>query len=86
MNRLTTTSPVSEIETLEQLWAKAEGYGHVGIYPDRERATPDKYHCWIEFATVAGTRLEAKSKFGLPLKTALREAITNAEMIRGQFK
>jgi hypothetical protein len=86
MNSLTTASPISEIDTLEQLWAIAEGYGHVGIYPDRDKATPEKYHCWIEFGTVAGTRLEAKSKFDLPLKSALREAITNAEMIRRQFK
>lgn len=84
---LTGTAQPAPAITLEDLWAKAEGYGYVRIYSSDDASSRDKsYHAYIYFETIPGIRLEAKSAFNLPLRTALEQAIARAEEIRGQFK
>lgn len=78
--------PKATHETLEQLWAKAESFGYVGIYCSKRDARETSYCATIYFSTVEGTQLEAASKFSLPLTEALRQAIAKAEIIKGQFK
>lgn len=70
--------------TLEELIAKAETYGKVTIFGSSE--TPRNYRVHIDFYTITGTELGAKSDFGLKLKPALEQAIERAALIRSQFK
>jgi len=78
----------AEAETLEQLWARAEAYGRVGVFSSttRSMARGGLYRVDIEFATITGINLAAKSEFDMPLRDALQQAIERAKTIRGQFK
>lgn len=67
--------------TVEQLFEEAERFGNVVIFSsDRERP-PACYRCKIEFDSIPGTRLEAKSEFNRTLPDALIEAIDRAKRI-----
>lgn len=79
-------APAAETVTLDQLFTTAEGYGAVRIWSQTKDPLPNRYHCKIEFATAAGTSLEANSDFHLSLYDALKQAIERAEMIACQFK
>lgn len=72
--------------TLEQLWHRAEEYGAVLVYGDKDIAAPRCYRVKIEFRTMKGVRLEAASDFNMALADALIMAIGRAEEIRGQFR
>lgn len=83
---LTGNSATASTDTLESLWAKAETFGHVGIFSSTSSARQKSYQARITFPTIDGTQLEATSKFDLTLTEALCQAIAKAELIRGQFK
>lgn len=78
--------PPNTADTLESLFAEAEGFGFVHIFSSRDSVGLDRYSASIRFPTVAGTELRADSNFRLPLKRALRDAIDKARLIREQFK
>lgn len=80
------TTETAQPITLEQLWAKAESYGNVGIFSSTGSPREKSYRARIAFPTIEGTQLEAKSEFELTLTEALQQAIAKAELIRGQFK
>lgn len=72
--------------SFEELWAEAEQYGAVRIWSRPEDPLPNKYHCTIEFGTIAGTKLSAESAYFRPLLDALGEAVDKARLIADQFK
>lgn len=71
--------------TVEQLFERAESFGNVGIFSSRGKRPPNCYKCSIEFESIPGTSLEAKSEFGRSLPDALIEAIDRAERIVEKF-
>lgn len=82
-----TTPNAPQRESLEDLIAKAESYGTLVMSGSEETdSSPAGYYVRIKFRTQANITLQAESSFRVPLITGLREAIANAEQIRGQFK
>ena len=89
MSLSTITNPTQSaaVPALESLFERAESYGAVSVFSDRENKNRSKsYRVDITFNTKAGISLSAKSNFGMSLATALVQAIARAEEIRGQFK
>ena len=70
--------------TLEQLFDRAVSYGNIHLYQsDIDR----KFSFTIEFESIPGTKLEAKSGHGhTTIQSAIIGAIIKAEKIREQFK
>lgn len=75
-----------QADSLEAIWARAEAYGSVGIYSSTDTPLPNRYCATITFQTISGTELRARSEHWMPLKEALLQAMSRAEVIRGQFK
>lgn len=71
--------------TLEQLFTKAEEYGHVHIYSSDMDEQPNSYRAKIVLVIKTNVELEACSDFGLSLKTALQQAIEKAEKVKEEF-
>lgn len=72
--------------SLDDIWAQAEAFGRVRIHSSNDAPLPNRYHCVIEFETIPGCTLEAASKYRLPLKAAIIEAIEAARKITNQFR
>lgn len=70
--------------SLEQLFDRAASYGKIHLHQsDIDR----KFSFTIEFESIPGTKLEAKSGYGhTAIQSAIIEAIIKAEKIREQFK
>lgn len=98
MTTALTSQPQSEqLEKLdiETLWRTAERFGLVHIYASEPKmgdhftapiVIGQNYSCKIEFTTIPGVSLEAKSEYRLSLREALIGAITNARTIASQFR
>lgn len=81
MTQLPTTQQTRAHEalTLEELFNEAARYGEVGIFPSSREPHPNCYSVNITFRTKEHTEMKAKSAHLLPVKTALIQAIRNAE-------
>ena len=79
--------PDAEAMSLEELFRYLEQFGTVFVWANRPdgRQHGRAYVAWVDFNTLAGTKLEAKGADNT-LRGALIEAIRNADLIRGQFK
>lgn len=68
---------------MEDLFNEARKHGRVHIFTGQHGG----YNAWIEFETIPGTKLEAKSEFGLQtVNLALADAIEKAKLIKESFK
>lgn len=80
-----TKDPATSLDavTLDEVLAKAETYGR----PQMFKMDSGKWHVNIKFPTIAGTTLEAASKFDHnSIIDALKLAIERAEEIRRAFR
>ena len=69
---------------LEELFAEAESYGRIYLHQSGSDGT---FSLNIQFETIPGTVLEAKSGFGHKTKeSAIIAAIDRAKAIKSQFK
>lgn len=72
--------------TLEQLFETAASFGRVDVYATKEGRHPRRYRVNIEFETIPGTSLAAKSEFDMTIHDAFAQAIARANQIKAQFK
>jgi hypothetical protein len=72
--------------SLDDLFAEADELGRLFVFTSDRHPRPVRHRVHIDFDTMEGTELSAKSDFGLPIHEAFEQAIARARAIRGQFK
>lgn len=85
---VTLSEPGAQIgkRTLEQLFTEAEAFGRIHVFSNTDRPPPKRYSVSIDFNTIPGVKLEAKSGYDLTIHEAFERAIARAKEIAGQFK
>ena len=71
--------------TLEELLEKAESFGRVYVHASPDKRPPDCYSVGIEFDSVPGTSVKAKSEFAMQIHEAFMQAIKRAQLITEQY-
>ena len=72
--------------TLVDLFRHAEKFGNLTIYSSALKPPPECYRAAIQFESIPGTKLVARSEFKRSIEFALIEAIDRAERIVGNYK
>ncbi len=66
---------------LHELFLRAEAFGNLRIHSSRGDKPPNCYAAFIEFDSIPGTSVEAKSDFRMDICSAVIQAVDRAERI-----